>query len=66
MATTYSHSMADDSIKSEAEIRAIVRKAERLMGELQRIEKVLGPLGVDHESVRIGLDNVVQQYGLGG
>ena len=63
MPTTYSHLMHDDSILTAAQIESRIRDVERHLAALERLEKILGPLGVDAESVRLAVRDLRRQYG---
>lgn len=64
MPTTFSFTMDDDTIKSQDQIRALVRKAEASVAELERLQKTLGIFGVDGDSIRLGLRDVRRRFEL--
>lgn len=57
-----SFTMHDDSILTTAQIASRIREAEGHLAALERLEKVLGPLHVDAESVRLALRDLKAHY----
>lgn len=57
-----SYTMHDDTILTQAQIAAKIRQVEDHLAALERLEKVLGPLHVDYESVRLALNSLRREY----
>ena len=62
MPTTIAHTMMDDSILSVPQIEAKIREVERHVAALERLEKILGPLHIDAEPIRLMVRDKRRHY----
>ena len=56
------HLMNDNSHLTTAEIEAKIRDAENAVKTLERIEKIVGRLGVDYHAVQLNLADLRREW----